>query len=241
MKQRDEYIVKCKIHNPRPVNLICDATFYGKRKDKLGTLVFKDNESKEILIWKHIESEVVKDYRYLKEELIKRGYTIMSATLDGKRGLYKAFKDIPIQMCHFHQKKIVQRYITMRPKLDASKDLKKIVSRLTQTTEKNFTTKLDEWYEIYKEFLEEKSISSTTGKLHYTHPRIRAAYRSLRTNLPYLFTYKNYKNLSISNTTNALEGGVFSHMKNMISLHRGLSKSSKLNLVDYYLVNYKKK
>jgi len=39
----------------------------------------------------------------------------------------------------------------------------------------------------------------------------------------------------------ALEGGVFSHMKNMISLHRGLSKSLKLNLVDYYLVNYKKK
>jgi len=49
------------------------------------------------------------------------------------------------------------------------------------------------------------------------------------------------KNLSISNTTNALEGGVFSHMKNMISLHRGLSKSLKLNLVDYYLVCYKKK
>ncbi|MFT5662316.1 MAG: hypothetical protein ACI9TV_002966 [Sulfurimonas sp.] len=30
-------------------------------------------------------------------------------------------------------------------------------------------------------------------------------------------------------------------MKNMISLHRGLSESMKLNLVDYYLVNYKKK
>ncbi len=87
MKQRDEYIVECKVHNPRPVNLICDATFYGKRKDKLGTLVFKD---------------------------------------------------IPIQMCHFHQKKIVQRYITLRPKLEAGKDFKKIVSRLTRTTEKNF-------------------------------------------------------------------------------------------------------
>ena len=112
----------------------------------------------------------------------------------------------------------------MRPKLEASKALKKIVSRLTQTTEKNFTQKLDDWYETYKDFLEEKSISSTTGELHYTHPRIRAAYRSLRTNLPYLFTYKNHQNLSISNTTNALEGGVFSHMKNMISLHRGLIK-----------------
>jgi hypothetical protein len=241
VKQRDEYIVDAKVHNPRAVNLVCDATFYGRRKDKLGTLVFKDVESKEILIWKHVDSELVQDYRYLKEELIERGYTIQSATLDGKRGLYKVFKNIPIQMCHFHQKKIIQRYITMRPKLEASKDLKKIVSRLTHTTENNLTKKLDEWYEIYKVFLDEKSISSTTGELHYTHPRIRAAYRSLRTNLPYLFTYKNYKELHIQNTTNSLEGGVFSHMKNMISLHRGLSKSLKINLVDFYLVNYKKK
>ncbi len=107
----------------------------------------------------------------------------------------------------------------MRPKMEASKDLKKIVSRLTHTTEKNLNQKLDEWCEIYKDFLDEKSVSSTTGEL----------------------TYKNYKKLHIQNTTNALEGGVFSHMKNMISLHRGLSKSFKLNLVDYYLVNYKKK
>jgi hypothetical protein len=95
----------------------------------------------------------------------------------------------------------------MKPKLDASKDFKKIVLRLTQTTEKNFTNKLDDWYEKYKDFLEEKSVSTTTGELHYTHPRIRAAYKSLRTNLPYLFTYKNYKNLSISNTTKLANSG----------------------------------
>ena len=129
----------------------------------------------------------------------------------------------------------------MKPKLEAGRELKKVVSRLTLTTEKNFTQKLDQWRETYQDFLDEKSISSTTGKLHYNHPRIRAAYRSLITNVLYLFTYKNYKNLAISNTTNALEGGVFSHMKNMISLHRGLSKSLKLNLVDYYLVNHQKK
>ncbi len=45
-----------------------------EKKDKLGTLVFKDNESKEILTWKHIESGLVKDYKYLKEELIAHGY-----------------------------------------------------------------------------------------------------------------------------------------------------------------------
>ena len=67
--------------------------------------VFKDVESKEILIWKHIGSETIKDYIYLKNELIKLGYSISSVTLDGKRGLYKAFNHIPKQMCHFQSKK----------------------------------------------------------------------------------------------------------------------------------------
>ncbi len=87
--------------------MVCDATFYSKRKDKLGTLAFKDVESKEIVIWKHIESETVKEYIYLKNSLIELGYSIKSVTLDGKRGLYKAFKNILKQMCHFHQKKII--------------------------------------------------------------------------------------------------------------------------------------
>ncbi|CAA6800158.1 MAG: FIG00657648: hypothetical protein [uncultured Campylobacterales bacterium] len=117
MKQRDEYNVGEKVHNPRPVNLVCDATFYEKNRDKLGTLVFKDVESKEILIWKHIDGEVVEDYRHLKEELITLGYTIQSVTIDGKRGVDKVFRGIPIQMCHFHQKKIIQRYITLESKV----------------------------------------------------------------------------------------------------------------------------
>ncbi|MCP4971811.1 MAG: hypothetical protein GY932_14600 [Arcobacter sp.] len=45
----------------------------------------------------------------------------------------------------------------MRPKMEASKDLKKIVSRLTHTTEKNLNQKLDEWCEIYKDFLMKKA------------------------------------------------------------------------------------
>jgi hypothetical protein len=68
MKQRYEYIVDYKVHHLRAVNLVCDATSYGKIKHKLGTLVFKDIESKEILIWKHIQGETVQDYRYLKEQ-----------------------------------------------------------------------------------------------------------------------------------------------------------------------------
>ena len=38
-----------KAHNPRAVNLICDETFYRKRKDKLGTLVLMHSITNEIL------------------------------------------------------------------------------------------------------------------------------------------------------------------------------------------------
>ena len=175
------------------------------------------------------------------QELLILGYKIKSITIDGKRGLYKAFEDYPTQMCHFHQKKIIQRYITKHPKLEASQELKKIVSTLTKTSDIKFTIKLDNWFDKYKDFLNEKTINEVTQKETFTHARLVAAYKSLRTNLPYLFTCKKYKNISIPNTTNCLDGGVFSPMKMLIKIHRGLSKSLKLKIVDDYLVNYKKR
>lgn len=226
------------MHKPRKINLACDATFYGTRKSKLGTLVFKDNDAKEVVIWKHIEVETKDDYIYLKSELDKLGYIVQSVVLDGKKGIEKAFPDIPRQMCHFHMRQIVKRYITMRPKLEAGKDLKIIMSSLTRTTEKNFSKNIELWHKKYESFLAEKTESSTTGKLHHTHPKLRSAYNSLIKHIPYLFTYKNkkYKHLNIHNTTNSIEGGIFSHMKNMISVHRGIPKGKKLNFADSYLM-----
>ena len=193
-----------------------------------------------MLIWKHIESETIFDYKQLLQTLLELGYTIQAIIIDGKRGLYKAFEDFPIQMCHFHQRKTINRYLTRNPRLEASKDLQKIMFRLTTTTQKKFTEKLDVWYLTHKDFLNEKSISTLTSKEQFTHPRVRAAYRSLITNLPYLFTYKNQKDVVIYNTTNAIDGGVFSPMKKLLKIHNGFTKNLKLKMVDDYLVCYKK-
>jgi hypothetical protein len=144
-------------------------------------------------------------------------------------------------MCHFHQKRIIQRYITLHPKLEASQELKKIMTRLKYSDENRFTKALDIWYIKYKSFLDEITIHPDSQKSSYTHKKLVAAYRSIRNNLPYLFTYKNYKKLNLSNTTNLIEGGVFSPLKILIKIHRGLSKSLKLKIVDDYLVSYKKK
>ena len=200
-----------------------------------------DSITHEILLWKHIQSEKVDDYKFLLKELLALGYEVLSVTIDGKRGVAELFSDYPVQMCHFHQKRIVQRYITLHPKVEASQELKKIISRLKYSEETRFTKALDIWYIKYKSFLDEITLHPESGKSSYTHKKLVAAYKSIRRNLKYLFTYKNHKKLSLSNTTNLIEGGVFSPLKILIKIHRGLSKSLKLKIVDDYLVTYKKK
>ena len=199
--QIHSYKVAEKTHRPRAINLVCDTTFYGKRQDKLGTVVFFDSIEKEVLLWNHVESEKAQHYKELLKELLLLGYTINSVTIDGKRGLYTVFKAYPVQMCHFHQKKTIRRYITKNPKLDASKDLKKILYNLTKTNENNFKVKLQNWHVTHSEFLNEKTINGETGKFTFTHYKLRAAYMSLCSNFDHLFTYKNDKNLDIPNTT----------------------------------------
>ena len=134
------------MHNPRAVTLVCDTTFYGKRKDKLATVVFYDAIQDEILLWRHVDSEKSKYYKEMLQELLSLGYIVNSVTIDGKRGLNTVFKSYPIQMCHFHQRKIVDRYITKNPKLEASIELQKILTRLTKTTETRFKNKLLNWH-----------------------------------------------------------------------------------------------
>jgi hypothetical protein len=98
-----------------------------------------DSITHEILIWKHIQTERVDDYKYLLIELLNLGYRILSVTIDSKRGVNSIFKDYPVQMCHFHQKRIIQRYITLHPKLEASQELKRIMTGLKYSDETRFT------------------------------------------------------------------------------------------------------
>ncbi len=129
----------------------------------------------------------------------------------------------------------------MHPRLEAGKELQKIMRALTTTTETRFSNKLDSWYEKYKDFLAEKTLNTETNKESFKHQKLVSAYRSLRRNLPYLFTYRKYPKLNINNTTNSLDGGVFSPMKKLMKVHAGFNKSLKLKIVDEYLVSYKKK
>lgn len=223
-KTKTELIVKVC---PQPIVIGADATFFNRT---YGIILFRSVKLKKNLWWRQIDSETADVYRQGREHLEKNGFAILAAVIDGKTGVKQVFSDIPVQMCQYHQKKIVNRYLTLRPKLEAGRELMAITKTLTTATEAQFTDALNRWHEKWKTFLKERTINVETNKWYYTHKRLRSACRSLKTNLPILFTYQKYPDLGIPNTNNSLEG-TFTALKKLINNHNGLIRKRRYKVI----------
>lgn len=217
-----------------PISIVMDATFF-KHGD--GILVARANGKN--LHWFPIATEKVAHYTRCLDTLEAAEFRFASFTIDGRRGvrtlLQKRFPDVPIQHCQYHQLQTITQKLTQRPKLPAGKELRAIALTLSRTTREKFTTALDNWYEQWGEFLKERTYSEERKRQwRYTHERLRSAYFSLRRNLPWLFTCRDYPELNIPNTTNSCDGS-FSHWKNKVKIHRGIRRGRKKKMIDYLL------
>lgn len=237
-KRLDQYQpVTGEIRVPKKaVNAIADAAFFSRGD---GVLIVRAN--RENLIWKEIGSEKIEHYEKLIDALLFAGVIFASFVIDGRRGvlqmILKKFNGImPVQICQFHQLQIITRYLSRGPKLEAGQELRGIALALTETDRKSFTERLTEWHKKWKEFLSEKTIDTATKRWHFTHSRLRSAWRSLNTNLPWLFTYQDYPELNMPNTTNSCDGS-FAHWKNRLKVHRGLRRRRRRKMMNYFLEN----
>jgi hypothetical protein len=212
---------------------VADCTFFGRG---YGFIVFRALEIKKNVYVRSLMFETIAEYQKGRMKVQKLCFTIKAIVLDGRPGVRNLFNDVPVQMCHFHQKQIIQRYLTLRPKLPASIELKAIADTLVSATEEEFSTKLFAWHDKWNSFLKERTTDPITGRWHYTHKRTRAAFKSLKNNLLYLFTYLKYPELNIPNTTNSLDGS-FSFLKEKVSIHRGLKDNSRDKIIEYLLNN----
>lgn len=123
-----------KTHTPRPIHLVVDATYFGKRTDDSawGVILFRNADRKENLWWRYVKTETAGSYEEGRRMLESHGYRILSVTCDGFSGNIPAFKGIPLQMCHFHMKQIVIRNVTFRPKTEAAFSIAKFYVALTR-------------------------------------------------------------------------------------------------------------
>jgi hypothetical protein len=230
-KQLENYELPKKTITPCQTVIVADATYFRRQ---YGILVLRADKIKRNIFWREIDYERIDSYLRARRKIESQGFKALAIVTDGRPGVRGIFEDVPVQMCHFHQKQIITRHLTTRPVLPAGIELRNISQTLCNTTEEEFTNALEVWYLRWCDFLKEKTFNPETGKSFYTHHRIRSAHYSLKTNLDYLFIYQKYSELNIPNTTSSLEGA-FSHLKDLTKLHRGLNYKTKRKMIDTIL------
>jgi hypothetical protein len=212
------------------VVILMDTTYFGRG---FGVMLFKDVYSGKNLYKMYVKTETNQQYADGINYLLQNGFVIKAIVCDGRKGLLGLWSSIPLQMCQFHQVAIIKIYLTRKPKMQASKELWELVLLLVKTDKESFEGGLNNWNSKWGDFLNEQK-KDEQGKKRYVHKRLRSAYRSLKTNLPWLFTWYDNLALKIPNTTNAIDGH-FADLKNKLRNHNGLSKERKIKFIDEFL------
>lgn len=195
--------------------------------------IFRDVTNKVILHWIFVERENMKTHVRGVQYLEQNGITILGFVVDGFWGFYARYSSsYDIQMCQKHIADIIRRYITRKPKLQASKELKTIIDKLSSVSKRTFDLEFDSWLHRWQDFLKEKSYPEWGAGWFYTHGRLRSAVASLIKYRGYLFTFE--KNRRLPNTNNSIEG-FNSGLKSAIKIHRGLRNDRKVKLIHFYL------
>jgi hypothetical protein len=87
--------------DPKGLVIVADATFFGQA---YGFIVFRAPELKRNLYSACISYESIMEYHKGIMAIQKQGFSIKAVVLDGRPGVRDLFSDVPVQMCHFHQK-----------------------------------------------------------------------------------------------------------------------------------------
>ncbi len=181
------------------------------------------------IYWQEIESETIAGIREGLCHLIAQGWLFSSVTIDGRKGVISLVKlilpGVPVQLCLFHQRATIRRYLTLRPKTECGREIQNLATHLKYIDRKTCAACLDLIWNTYGDFLRERNDNG-----RFVHRTIRSALRSLKTNLPYLYTWQDHPDLNIPTTTNSCDGS-FAHWKAKVKIHRGLSPENRSKMI----------
>ena len=226
-----------KIRPCEKVNLLIDGTYFS---NKVCLVLYRDNNVKATLIYRLADGEWFDEISQDLQNLIKLGIQIESVTCDGLSNTIKAVRkvspEIVIQRCTVHIQREVLAWLTLNPKSQAGVELRQIVRRLHLIKNREdwgyWVVDLIKWYETYKEYVNAKTYYPQTKRYWFTHKSIRRSFMHIKRALPDMFHYLD--NNDIPKSTNGLES-FFGHLKQNISIHRGLSKEHYKNYIKWYL------
>jgi hypothetical protein len=208
-----------------------DGTYF---KHENCLMVLMDNLKGKVIAHKyHVRENYETAYQMFKE-MMDRGLQPIAITIDGNHSVIRALKavwpDIMIQRCIAHIQRQGLSWLRRYPKLEASKDLRKILLTITKIKEergkKLFIKEFDNWEKRYgRSVLALPSKNKVYGDLQRTRSLILHV-------LPNMFHYLDDQCIAV--TTNKLEG-YFSRLKEIYRKYRGLSKKHRQNYFAWYI------
>jgi ribosomal protein S27AE len=219
------------------VNLLIDGTYF---PNKVCLVLYRDAAIKMTIFYRLTKGEHLHD---LKEDLLnicRTGIEIESVTCDGAPNILRAVREVCpnaiLQRCTVHIAREIRTWLTRRPKSPAARQLLNLVVSLgrVKTPEQAglWMRAFIDWHNEHKEFINQKSFDETTGRWWYTHRMLHRSDSHIRRALPEMLNYTRHER--VPKSSNSIEG-FFSHLKNNMTIHRGLSHDHFRDFVKWYL------
>jgi len=169
---------------------------------------------------------------------------------DGQKGMiaaiFSCYPGVPFQRCIAHVERLVRLRVSCHPTTRAGYELLRLSTSLktvwTRRQKRRWLRSFKHWSTRHKNTISEKTtimLPSGRKSWRYTHGRLHSAYSLLNNSLPNLFTYVGH--WDIPRTSNHVEGGINSRIKELIHRHRGLTGGKKKIIAFHYLLKRQKK
>ena len=219
------------------VHLLIDGTYF---ENGLCLILYYDYDIQYVQLFRQTGQEKFREIKQDLQNLKKLGTQVYSVTCDGHKAIMKAvaktFPEAIIQRCVVHVKRQIKNYLGAKPQLIQARQLLQFSRQLTRIKTidqcNDWLTDMHDWYRENQAFIDQKSFNLQTGSSWYTHKHLHQATTHLINAIPHLFCYLNDD--EVPRSTNQLEG-YFSHLKEKLTLHRGLRFEAKKNFIKWYL------
>jgi len=228
---------KTKIQDPVRV-LVLDGTSVVSRVCMM--LIAGDADRSKPVAWIAVDRESYGSWMPFLAKMNGRGIRPEVVVCDGQRGLLKAISTVwpkaMVQRCLIHVIRQASLWLTQNPKTVAGQELLVLVRLLktirTRRQKRKWIRAFKYWYRRHRDFLKERSYGS--GKhWWYTHRKLRGVRSLLANAIPDLFRFVS--DPTIPRTSNHVEGGLNSRIKELFHSHRGISLRKKVVLASWYL------
>lgn len=228
--------------HPLPIRhirtLVLDATSVLARRCML--LIAGDGDRNRPVSWGPAGRESYGTWLAFLLALRHEGLMPSVVVCDAQRGLLKAVREVwpdaLLQRCLIHVVRQSCAWLTQNPKTRAGRELLTLVHDLTgirtRRQKRRWVCAFGSWGRKHDRFLKDRSYGSGRH-WWYTHRRLRGTRSLLRNAIPDLFRFVT--DPTLPRTSNHVEGGCNSRIKELFRCHRGVSLTKKLALASWYL------